>query len=84
MTQRPLTYDLAHSDEDFFFDQRGHERFLLEGTPHLAPGTSLPSTLDHFMDRAGHANVTHPDPEAWTEPQALQVLSWLIGHKISA
>lgn len=36
LTGKPLTYDLNHSDEVFFLDPHGHERFLLEGAPHLA------------------------------------------------
>lgn len=32
-TGAPLTYDVAHSDEVFFLDKRGHERFVLEGPP---------------------------------------------------
>ena len=83
LTHRPLTYDLNHSDEAFFFDRRGHERFLLEGTPHIAPGTTIPKTLSQFMDAQGRQNLTNPDPEAWTEPQAVQVLSWLTGHPIT-
>ncbi len=83
LTGKPLSYDLTHSDETFFVDPRGHERFLLEGAPHVAPGAPIPPTLLHFMDATGHANLTHPDPQAWTLPQALQVLSWLTGQHIA-
>jgi protein SCO1/2 len=82
LTHRPLTYDLNHSDEEFFLDQQGRERFLLEGTPHLAPGAKIPEALSRFMDAEGRQNLTDPVPEAWTEPQALQVLSWLTGREI--
>jgi hypothetical protein len=34
------------------------------------------------MDAEGRQNLTDPVPEAWTEPQALQVLSWLTGREI--
>lgn len=30
-TGEPLSYDVQHSDEVFFLDRRGHERFVLEG-----------------------------------------------------
>jgi cytochrome oxidase Cu insertion factor (SCO1/SenC/PrrC family) len=84
LTGRPLTYDLTHSDEVFFLDPHGHERFLLEGAPHLAAGAPLPATLRHFLDATGRANLIHPDAAAWTLPQELQVLSWLVGRRITA
>ena len=82
LTGKPLTYDLTHSDELFFIDADSRERFLLEGAPHLAPGAPIPAKLSQFMDATGHANVDHPDPQAWTLRQALGVLSWLTGHAI--
>jgi hypothetical protein len=83
LTGKPLTYDLTHSDEVFFIDQHGHERFVLEGVPHVAAGAPLPATLKKFLDDTGHKNLTHPDAEAWTLPQELQVLSWLVGQRIA-
>jgi protein SCO1/2 len=83
LTGKPLSYDLTHSDEVFFIDGHGRERFLLEGAPHVAPGAPIPAKLRHFLDAKGRANVTHPDPQAWTLPQELQVLSWLTGLRVS-
>ena len=83
LTGKPLTYDIFHSDEVFFLDGRLHERFILEGPPHLDSAAQIPSTLGTFMDAQGHRNVMHPDAEAWTEPQALGVLGWLTGHRIA-
>jgi protein SCO1/2 len=82
-TGKPLSYDITHSDEVFFLDKSGHERFLLEGAPHLAPHTSLPRTLAKFLDAHGQRNITHPSKLAWTLPQELQVLSWLTQHHIA-
>jgi protein SCO1/2 len=81
-TGQPLTYDLTHSDEVFFLDERGHERFILDGAPHLAPGTAVPAKLYKFMTRRGHRNVNHPSNLAWTLPQELDVLSWLSDQRI--
>lgn len=81
-TGKPLTYDLTHSDEVFFLDEHGHERFVLDGTPHLAPGTTVPPKLYKFMTRSGHRRVNHPSKLAWTLPQALDVLSWLSNRHI--
>lgn len=82
LTGQPLTYDLIHSDDLFFVDSHGHERFLLGGAAKVGPGAPIPSALAKFMDAAGHANLAHPDPQAWTLPQELQVASWLVEHPI--
>lgn len=34
------------------------------------------------MDTAGHRNIAHPAPAAWTLPQELQVIAWLTKHPI--
>ena len=81
-TGKPLTYDLTHSDELFFFDTTGHERFVLDGAPHVAAGALIPAALRRFMDANGQNNLAHPDPLAWTLPQALQIISWLAGREI--
>ncbi len=75
-TGKPLTYDVAHSDELFFLDGRGHERFVLEGMP-VAKKSEIPKNLYKFMSKEGHHNVTSPPSTAWTEGQAKQVLRWL-------
>jgi protein SCO1/2 len=82
LTNQPLTYDLTHSDEVYFIDDSGHERFLLEGAPHLGPGAPIPPVLAKFMDATGQANLTQPDAQAWTLPQELDVASWLLGRRI--
>lgn len=75
-TGQPLTYDVQHSDEVFFLNRHGHERFVLEGPPHTIPDT-LPTTLSTFLNDQGHHNLVAPDPTNWTQAQALHVLSWL-------
>jgi cytochrome oxidase Cu insertion factor (SCO1/SenC/PrrC family) len=75
-TGRPLTYDVEHSDEVFFVDQRGHERFVLEGPPYATAG-SVPKALRSFMNSEGKANLADPPSTAWTQTQAQQVLRWL-------
>ena len=82
-TGQRLSYDLTHSDEVFFVDRQGHERFLLEGAPHVAAGAPMPGALKNFMDAKGHQNLTNPDPQAWTLAQELDVVSWLTGHHVS-
>lgn len=84
LTGQPLTYDITHSDELFFLGPRQNERFLLDGAPHIAPGAPIPQTIRNFMDDQGRANITRPDPQAWTLPQELQVISWLADHRIAS
>lgn len=76
-TGAPLTYDIEHSDEVFFLDARQHERFVIEGPPHLSGKNALPAVLDTFMDDDGHHSLAHPDPTDWTPPQAITVIDWL-------
>lgn len=75
-TGQPLAYDVQHSDEVFFLDGHGHERFVLEGPPYAARA-SLPQAVYNFMDAQGRRNVSSPSSSAWTQAQAQQVLSWL-------
>lgn len=75
-TGASLTYDVQHSDEVFFLDRRGHERFLLEGPPY-ATSQSVPSTLQKFLNKQGRANLATPPSTDWTEAQARGVLDWL-------
>jgi protein SCO1/2 len=83
-TGASLTYDLTHSDEVFFLDPAGHERFVLEGIPHVANGAPVPPVIGRYMDATGHQNLAHPDPQAWTLPDEMQVLSWLTGKQLPA
>lgn len=75
-TGAKLTYDVQHSDEVFFFDASGHERFVLEGAPSTRSG-SVPKQLQHFMNDQGRKNLAHPASTAWTKAQAETVLDSL-------
>jgi len=83
-TGQKLTYDLNHSDEIFFIDEKGTERYLLEGMGHIAPGTSVPQTMLKYLDAAGLANLKAPASDGWTVPQGLGVLAWLLQRPIPA
>lgn len=76
-TGATLTYDIEHSDEVFFLDAHQHERFVIEGPPHLAGKKALPATLNTFMNADGQHSLAHPDPTDWTPPQAMKVIDWL-------
>lgn len=76
-TGAALTYDVHHSDEVFFLDEQGHERFVLEGPPSVPPKL-LPRTLRAFLSDQGRQNLSSPPTTDWDEAQARQVLSWLL------
>ncbi len=80
LTGRRLTYDVTHSDEVFFFDRTGRERFLLQGLPHISPGSPVPPVLKKFI-AAGDEGPTS-SPHGWSTDQAVQVLAWLLNKKI--
>jgi protein SCO1 len=82
-TGEPLTYDLDHSDEIFFVDGQGNERFIIEGMGYIAPGTPVPAKMKSYLDTQGQQNMTAPQSEGWTVPQGLQTLSWLLQQSIA-
>ena len=83
LTHKPLTYDVEHSDQVLFVDQRGHDRFILDGPAHVRSGSDIPRALYGFLNDQGRRNVTAPAETAWTQEQALQVIGWLAGHRIA-
>ena len=83
-TGKKLTYDIEHSDEVFFFDRSGHERFVLEGTGRVPKGVTLAPTLRKFLDADGVKALKHPPTGAWTVTQATDVIGWLTGKHVHA
>jgi protein SCO1/2 len=77
-----LTYDIQHSDEVFFLDADQHERFVLEGVPHVDHARGVPARLYRFMTALGHRNLRRPSRTAWTVDDGLAVLSWLAEERI--
>jgi protein SCO1/2 len=82
-TGQKLTYDLNHSDEIYFIDAKGDERFLLEGMGHVAPGTTLPPAMQKYLDAQGQLNLSASASDGWTVPQALQTMSWLLQKPVA-
>lgn len=71
-----LTYDIQHSDEVFFLDQRQHERYILDGMPTAPSGTPIPKKIDAFLSAEGRKNLTKGG--VWTASQAVHGVSWLL------
>jgi protein SCO1/2 len=81
LTGKPLTYDIGHSDVLLYLDASGTKRYVIDG---MSNGTTAPLTSGerNFLDAEGRANLTDTADATWTEPQALQVVSWLQGKHI--
>jgi protein SCO1/2 len=80
LTGDRLTYDITHSDEVFFFDRTGRERFLLQGLPHVSPGSPIPAALKKFMAEGDEGPTS--SPHGWTTAHAVEVLAWLLDRRI--
>jgi protein SCO1/2 len=83
LTHKPLTYDIQHTDDVVFLDGRGHERFVIDGSPQI-DGNGLPPALHHFLSNVGVKNLDHPHPVAdWSVAEGMDVLSWLTDHRLA-
>ena len=78
-TQRPETFDVAHSDGLFFVDETGHLRIVVLGMPNVHG--RLAARLRRLLSGEGIRNLDHPQV-AWTVPQALDDLGALLGRLI--
>lgn len=80
-TGQRLTYDVAHSDQVFFIDPDGHERYLLNGIPSLGGDDSVPARIRAFENEKGHHNERKAT--GWTAQDAVDALSWLRGSPVT-
>ena len=81
-TGKPYAYDVDHSDGFIVLDARAHERFVTAAAPDVR-GVHLPRALAAMLDAQGRLNRAHPGGGAWTVPQALQAVGWLIGRPVA-
>lgn len=83
LTGKPLTYDIAHSDDLLFLNGSGHERYVVNSSPYTSKG-ALPATLAQFLSDQGQQLLAHPNPaQDWTPAQGVQVFSWLTRQHLS-
>ncbi|MBO0843820.1 MAG: SCO family protein [Nocardioides sp.] len=78
LTGRPLTTDIAHTDELVFINGAQHYRYEMEGPGSVKP-QRIPQRIFHFMDGLGHRNAQAPDSGAWTPAQVTKALDWMLG-----
>lgn len=76
-TGKPLTYDVQHSDEVFFLDERQRERYILDGMPSAPSGTPIPKKINAFLSEEGRKNLRKHG--VWTAAQAVDGVAWLLG-----
>lgn len=82
LTGKPLTYDIAHSDDLVFLGSAGEERFVIDGNPDTR-GQAPPRVLRNGLSAQGRRDLRHPNAvEDWTTSQALRVFDWLLGHRV--
>jgi protein SCO1/2 len=79
-THQPLTYDVTHTDGFILLDARGHERFITVSPPDLHGRLAPP--LKGLLNDGGVHNLDHQQAPAWTVPEALSALGWLVGRPI--
>jgi len=80
-TGKLLTYDIQHSDEVFFIDPKGTERYILEGAPSLAGATKVPAEMQRFLSSEGIKDEKATG--GWTPSQAVDVVSWMLQRPTS-
>jgi len=83
LTGRPLTYDVDHQDVVIVIGPDGHERWLVNGTPHVSTSEAVPPTLQGFLNDDGLANETAPADPSWTPADVEQAIAFVSGHPVS-
>ena len=78
----PLTYDVDHQDIVFLIDGRGHERWIIDGTPSTG-GRQPPATLKRFLSAQGRANLASPQAPSWPTRDIDSALGWLLGRPVN-
>jgi protein SCO1/2 len=77
VTGKPLTTDIAHTDELIFIDGEQRFRFEMEGAGNVGRH-AIPARIYRFMDALGHRNTARPDTGSWRPEEVSAVLDWLL------
>lgn len=83
LTGKPLTYDIAHSDDVIVIDPSGKERYVVQGHAHVTASGQVPTTMRDFLSPLGRRHLHRPGVATWTPRDVLQAVSWLTGHQVS-
>ena len=82
LTGRPLTYDVDHQDVVIVIGPDGHERWLVNGTPHVSTPGAVPPKLQGFLNDDGLANESAPADPSWTPEDVEQAIAFVTGHPV--
>jgi protein SCO1/2 len=83
LTGKPLTYDIAHSDDIVMIDPSGQERYVIQGHAHVTTSRQVPQTMRGYLSPQGRRHLYRPGPATWTPSDVLQGVSWLTGHAVN-
>ena len=78
LTGSPLTYDVDHQDVVIVIGPDGHERWLVDGTPRVSGPSSVPSTLQTFLNEDGRTNETAPTDPTWTAADVVSAVQYVV------
>jgi protein SCO1 len=78
-THKPYTYDVDHSDGFVLLDDSQHERFIAGGMVQIS---GIPARLQRLLDAEGQSNLKDPGGGAWTVPDGLSAIGWLLGQPV--
>lgn len=78
-THKPYTYDVDHSDGFVLLDASQHQRFIAGGMVQIA---GIPARLQGLLDAEGRSNMKDPGGGAWTVPDGLNAIGWLLDRPV--
>jgi protein SCO1 len=84
LTGKPLTYDIAHSDDVLMIDPKGNERYVIQGHAHVPDSGVVPAKMRAYLSAEGKRHLLRPGAATWTPADVLQGVSWLTGHEVRA
>lgn len=83
LTGKPLTYDIAHSDDVLMIDSSGKERYVIQGHAHVTTPSTLPTKMRSYLSPAGRRHLDRPGGATWTPSDVLAGVSWLTGDRVT-
>jgi protein SCO1 len=83
LTGKPLTYDIAHSDDVLMIDPSGKERYVIQGHAHVTASGHVPTKMRAYLSPQGRRHLYRPAGATWTPGDVLAGVSWLTGHQVT-
>jgi len=80
-TGAALTYDVHHQDVVYVIDQRGHARWVDDGTPNTS-GKRPTGRMFRFLNSEGMHNLTSPADPSWTVRDVEEAVTYVSGKPL--